>query len=275
MDTHTSDRLMSLGRVFFATGLIAWGVQHLASGDFVTRVVPYWPAGMPARALGVYLVGAALIAAGTAILLHLKARAAALGFSALALLSLVFLHVPVAASGPLWGGAWTSAGKALVMCGGALCIAVSLAETEREPRAGPLASARARDGFVMFGRVCLGLFMMLAGIQHFLFAGFVATLVPPWIPGGLFWTYFAGVALIAGGAGLTLPYVNRLAAILSGAMIFSWVFLVHIPLVLKDPHSTNDVAAVFEALAFSGVAFLLAGLAARRGAGRPALPAYR
>ncbi len=102
----------------------------------------------------------------------------------------------------------------------------------------------------------------------------MATLVPPWIPGGLFWTHFAGVALIAGGAGLILPYVNRLAAILSGAMIFSWVFLVHIPLVLKDPHSTNDVAAVFEALAFSGVALLLAGLAARRGAARPALPAY-
>jgi uncharacterized membrane protein len=275
MNTHASDRLMSIGRVFFATGLIAWGIQHLASGDFVTRVVPYWPAWMPARAPGVYLVGAALIAAGTAILLHLNARQAALAFSVLAFLSFVLLHVPVAASGPLWGGAWTSAGKALVMCGGALCTAVSLAETEREPPVGLLSSARARDGFVLWGRVCLGAFMPLAGIQHFMFAGFVATLVPAWIPGALFWTYFAGVALIAGGAGLILPYVNQLAAMLSGAMIFSWVFLVHIPLVVKNPHSTNDVAAVFEALAFSGVAFLLAGLASRTRAARSALPAYR
>jgi uncharacterized membrane protein len=117
--------------------------------------------------------------------------------------------------------------------------------------------------------------MMLCGIQHFMFAGFVATLVPPWIPGALFWTYFAGVALIVGGAGLILPYVNRLAALLSGAMIFSWVFLVHIPLVVKNPQSTNDVAAVFEALAFSGVAFLLAGLAARRAAARQSLDASR
>jgi uncharacterized membrane protein len=257
------DRLISIGRVFFAIGLIAWGIQHLASGDFVTRVVPYWPAWMPARALGVYLVGAALIAAGTAILLHLQARAAALAFSVLAFLSFVFLHLPLAASGPLWGGAWTSAGKALVMCGGALCIAVSLAETEREPPAGLLSSARARDGFVIWGRVCLGAFMMLAGIQHFMFAGFVATLVPAWIPGALFWTYFAGVALIAGGAGIVMPFVTRLAAMLSGAMIFSWVFLVHVPLVVKNPHSANDVAAVFEALAFSGVAFLVAGLASR------------
>lgn len=275
MNTHTSDRLISIGRIFFAIGLVAWGIQHLASGDFVTRVVPYWPAWMPARALGAYLVGAALIAAGTAILLNLNARAAALTFSVFAFLSFMFLHLPLAASGPLWGGAWTSAGKALVMCGGALCIAVSLAETEREPRAGLLSSARARDGFVIWGRVCLGAFMMLAGIQHFMFAGFVATLVPAWIPGALFWTYFAGVALIAGGAGIVMPFATRLAATLSGAMIFSWVFLVHIPLVVKNPHSANDVAAVFEALAFSGAALMLAGLASRTRAARQALPAYR
>jgi uncharacterized membrane protein len=266
---------MALGRVFFATGLLAWGIQHFASGGFVTRVVPYWPAGIPGRALGPYLVGAALVAAGTAILTQLKARAAALAFSVLAFLSFGFLHLPVAAGGPLWGGAWTSAGKALVMCGGALCLAVYLAETEREPPAGLLSSPRARDGFVLWGRVCLGAFMMLCGIQHFMFAGFVATLVPPWIPGALFWTYFAGVALIAGGAGLILPYVNRMAAMLSGAIIFAWVFLVHIPLVVKNPQSTNDVAAVFEALAFSGVAFLLAGLAPRRGAAASALHASR
>jgi uncharacterized membrane protein YphA (DoxX/SURF4 family) len=274
MNTNASDRLMSVGRLFFAIGLIAWGIQHLVSGDFVTRVVPFWPAWMPARALGAYLVGAALIAAGAAIVLHLKAHAAALAFGALALLSFVFLHVPLAASGPLWGGAWTSAGKALVMCGGALCVAVSLTETEREPPSGRLASARVRDGFVICGRVCLGAFMVLAGIQHFMFAGFVASLVPAWMPGALFWTYFAGVALLAGGTGLVAPYVNRLAALLSGAMIFSWVFLVHVPLVLKT-HSPNDVAAVFEAIAFSGVAFLLAGLAPRTRAARAALPAYR
>ena len=104
--------------------------------------------------------------------------------------------------------------------------------------------------------------MILCGIQHFKFAQFVATLVPAWIPGAMFWTYFAGVALIAGGLGIIVSRVTRLAALLSGAMIFSWVFLVHIPLVVKNPQSTGDVAAVFEALAFSGVAFLLAGLAA-------------
>jgi uncharacterized membrane protein len=254
------DRLISLGRLFFAVGLIAWGVQHLVAGDFVTRVVPSWPTWMPARTIWAYLVGTVLIAAGAAIIVHVRARAAALTFGGLAFLSFVFLHLPLAARDALWGGAWTSAGKALVMCGGALCIAVSLAD-EGNPPSGLLASAQVRAGLVVWGRFCLGAFMTLAGIQHFMYVPFVASLVPAWIPGAVFWTYFCGVALIAGGIGIMVPMVSRLAAVVSGAMIFSWVFLVHVPLALSHPHDAGIVASVFEALAFSGVGFLLAGLA--------------
>jgi uncharacterized membrane protein len=267
MITNASDRLMTLGRLFFAIGLIAWGIQHLVAGDFVTRVVPSWPAWMPAAKVSPYLVGAGLIAAGAAISLHVRARAAAVTFGVLAFLSFALLHLPLAARDILWVGAWTSAGKALVMCGGALCVAVSLTltEPERSTPGGLLASARVREGLVIWGRVCLGAFMILCGIQHFLFVQFVTSLVPAWIPGAVFWTSFAGVALIAGGAGIVVPFVTRLAALLSGAMIFSWVFLVHVPLAMNDPHNPGIVASVFEVLAFSGVAFLLAGLASTKG----------
>ena len=269
MTTKTSVTFISVGRLFFAIGLIAWGVQHLVAGDFVTRVVPSWPVWLPARTMSAYVVGAALIAAGAAIALDVKGRAAALAFGVFALLSFLLLHVPLAAKDNLLGGRWTGAGKALVMCGGALCIALSLSEGQRGRRSGPWASASVRDGVILWGRVSLGAFMILCGIQHFKFAQFVATLVPAWIPGALFWTYFAGIALIAGGLGIIVSRVSRLAALLSGAMIFSWVFLVHIPLVLKNPQSTGDVAAVFEALAFSGVAFLLVGLAEGTGTNTP------
>jgi uncharacterized membrane protein YphA (DoxX/SURF4 family) len=266
MITNTSARLISVGRWFFAIGLIAWGLQHLVAGDFVTRVVPSWPEWMPSRTMSAYLIGAALLAAGAAIAFDVKGRVAALAFAVFAFLSFVLLHVPLAAKDNLLGGRWTAAGKALVMCGGALCIALSMSEGQRDRPSGPWSSASVRDSVILWGRVCLGAFMVLCGIQHFKFAQFVATLVPPWIPGATFWTYFAGVALIAGGLGIIVSRVTRVAALLSGAMIFSWVFLVHIPLVLKNPQSTGDVAAVFEALAFSGVAFLLAGLAEGTGA---------
>ena len=254
---------MTVGRLFFAVGLIAWGIQHLVSGDFVTRVVPTWPSWIPGRTFWAYAVGAGLIVAGALIILHMKARTAALTFGVLAFLSFVLLHLPLAAKDGLWGGSWTSAGKALVMCGGAWCIAVSLAAAERGTPSRLLASAKVREGLVIWGRLCLGAFMILCGIQHFMYVAFVATLVPTWIPGAVFWTYFAGVALIAGGGGIVVPQVTRPAAVLSGAMIFSWVFLVHVPLALRNPHDPGIVASVFEALAFSGVAFLLAGLADR------------
>jgi uncharacterized membrane protein YphA (DoxX/SURF4 family) len=91
------------------------------------------------------------------------------------------------------------------------------------------------------------------------------SLVPTWIPGARFWTYFAGVALIAGGAGIIVPLTTRLAASLSGLMIFLWFVMLHIPRALAAPaaQSRNEWTAVFEALAMSGIAFVLAGTPAR------------
>jgi uncharacterized membrane protein YphA (DoxX/SURF4 family) len=78
------------------------------------------------------------------------------------------------------------------------------------------------------------------------------------IPGALYWVYFAGLALIAGGVGILIPRTARLAATLVGIMIFLWVLLLHIPRAMADPHPPAELAGVFEALALSGVAFILA-----------------
>jgi hypothetical protein len=60
---------------------------------------------------------------------------------------------------------------------------------------------------------------------------------------------------------LLLPQTARLAAALSGLMIFLWVVLLHIPRALAAvaAQSRNEWTAVFEALAISGIAFVLAG----------------
>ena len=67
-------------------------------------------------------------------------------------------------------------------------------------------------------------------------------------------------ALIAAGLGIIVNIKRRLAAILSGAMIFIWFVILHIPRAIADPHSGkgNEWTSVFEALAFSGIAFLIA-----------------
>jgi uncharacterized membrane protein YphA (DoxX/SURF4 family) len=99
--------------------------------------------------------------------------------------------------------------------------------------------------------------MIFCCVLHFIFAEFVTVLVPSWIPGGAFWTYFSAIALLAGGLGLLLPPTRRLAAALSGGMILVWVVVLHIPRAfsLRD---ANETTAVFEALAFSGLALIIA-----------------
>jgi uncharacterized membrane protein YphA (DoxX/SURF4 family) len=87
--------------------------------------------------------------------------------------------------------------------------------------------------------------------------------VPRWIPGHVFWTYFAGIALIAGGLGILVPKLTKPAALLTGTMIFLWIVLLHIPRALAAPHDANETTAVFEAIAISATAFLIAARSER------------
>jgi uncharacterized membrane protein YphA (DoxX/SURF4 family) len=202
-----------------------------------------------------YASGAVLIAAGVTVAAGKKLWLAGVVSGTMILVWALFRHIPHVASDAHLGVQWTHAGKALALFGGALAVAAS------EP-------GGSRGRLVFLGRVCLGAFMALAGIQHFLFPGVVAQLVPTWIPAPLFWTYFAGVALIFGGVGLMPSWTARPAAALSGLMVFSWLVLLHIPRAVvapPGPQRRNEWTAVFEALAVSGIAFVLAGLGARLG----------
>jgi uncharacterized membrane protein len=181
------------------------------------------------------------------------------------LLSFVCLGVPLVAKDSILGGAGTVAGKALALCGGALLVAhASSMMVDPHPRGSVWSDARVKRTWSL-GPWFLAGFLVQSGIQHFLYIDFVASLVPAWIPGARFWSYFAGVALIAGGLGMLVPATRRLAALLSGSMIFSWVFLVHIPRAAGTfPDTTNETTAVFEALAMSGIAWLVAAVSWQR-----------
>lgn len=240
----------TLGRIFFAIALVASGIQQLATVSFV-RLVPPLPAWIPAHSFWAYLVGAVLIGAGVAIGTGYRARWAAAVLGILLLLSILLLHLPLAATNPLAGFMWTNPAKALAMLGGVLILAGALPEEESD-------IARRFRKLMPLGPLFLAGFMILGGIQHFVYLDFVTKLVPAWIPSPRFWVYFTGVALIAGGVGILLPKTQRLAATMSGIMILLWVLLLHIPRALADLHNAGETSGVFEALAFSGIAFILA-----------------
>lgn len=254
-------RLLPLGRILFAIGLLGFGALHLLMGDFLAGRAPAWPESLPGRLAWAWLSGILLIAAGVAIIAGKRPRLATELAAAMIFAWALLRLVPVATAAPAFGGEWTMLGKALVFSGGALAIAATF-PTETLKRASilePFLNGRAT--FILLGSWCLGLFMTLCGIQHFIHVKFVATLVPAWIPGAYFWTYITGVALVAGGIGLLIPKTARLAALLSGAMVFAWVLLLHIPLAVSKYQTTGTLIewlAVFEATAVSGLALTLA-----------------
>jgi uncharacterized membrane protein len=130
------------------------------------------------------------------------------------------------------------------------------------------------DQFPKLGRFLLALPMVVYAVLHFIYASFVATIVPPWIPWHLFWAYFAGAALFASGVAIAIKWHEHLAATLLGAMIFSWVLLIHVFLIFHRPGDAwaeramfGDLAGklnnAFKDLGLSGAAFLFAGMAGR------------
>ena len=107
---------------------------------------------------------------------------------------------------------------------------------------------------VVAGAVSLAFFFILAGVQHVMFAPFVQGLVPRFVGFPYFWTYFAAAALLAGGIGMLVPRTRRLAFVMTGWMVFSWVFLVHVTLIFTV--GPQEWMGVFEALGISGVCLL-------------------
>jgi uncharacterized membrane protein len=252
------NKLAGVGRFFLAVAMVAFGAQHFVYLDFVTRVFPKLPGWIPAHTFLACVFGAFLLASGAAIMIEKAARLAALLLGAVILSSFALLYLPLLITTPPNGGLWTSAGKALALSGGSFLVAGSLPVKLDSPAKALADGVRALARFIPVGRFFLATFLILCGIEHFIYVEFVTTLVPSWMPGGVFWTYFTGVALIAGGVGIIVPLTSGLAGALSGLMIFLWVFLVHIPRALADLSNSNETTAVFEALAISGVAFIIA-----------------
>jgi uncharacterized membrane protein len=108
------------------------------------------------------------------------------------------------------------------------------------------------------GRVLLAVSLVVFGVDHFLALRFIATLVPRWIPGHIFWVVFFGLALIAGGLSLVFRLWSRYGAGYLGLMFGTWVLTLHLPRVLGfygvpgAPQNPNEWSSLFIAVAFWG-----------------------
>ena len=134
--------------------------------------------------------------------------------------------------------------KSLWLIGGALLILVTLYDYRKYQKLA-----------FWFTLIIVSVFFIDCGIAHFQFPAFVQSLIPSFIPFPLFFTYFAGVCLIAGGIGLLIPPIRNLAAILSGMQVAGWFILLHIPRAFTI--GGDEWIGVGESLAVAGICFML------------------
>lgn len=250
------EKYNSVWRAFYATGMIAIAVQQLVVKDFRPVIVP---PGFPAflasvRLVLMWIVSAGIILSGLLVLIGIRARVAALWLGAVLLLLTVALQVPfIFASGPAHLYNWINPLKEFALSGGAFVVAASLISKG----AGPVFLEKTMP----WGKCFFAIMLIVFGASHFVYPDFTKMLVPAWVPGSsTFWTYFSATALIMSGVAIMINVQRRQAATLLGLMLFLWVLMLHIPRAIADPHSGagNEWTSVFEALAFSGVAFLIA-----------------
>lgn len=101
--------------------------------------------------------------------------------------------------------------------------------------------------------------MMIFGLFHFMSAKSLSGLIPSFLPGGVFWVYLTGVALIGAGVGIIIGKKGKLAAQLLGLMLILFAVLIHLPGAMGGDQMATS--SFLKALALGGGAWLLSAQA--------------
>lgn len=240
-------------RIFYGIGMMGIGIQHFIYSDFRPVIMPPGPAWLHTPILA-YLVGAAIVIAGTFIFLGKYTKTMSLLLASFLLLCFIFIQCPyvlfIQPNSPAHLGLWTDPLKELALSGGAFIIAGIAGDVPVKRFLTPT------EKLIPLGKIFFSITLTAFGIDHFFYTGFVDTIVPKWVSDPTFWTYFSGVALICSGVAIILKIRRRRIALLTAIMIFLWFLVLHIPRAIADPYigKGNEITSVFQALAFSGIA---------------------
>jgi len=258
------ENLFNMGRIFYAIAIAEIGVQSIYCLDFPYMLplpAHFWIAG---RVVLAVIFGLMCVVAAVFIFLEKRIRQVSALFGTVLLVLFCFYYIPyefLTSPNFMHLGEWENAEKELALAGGAFVIAGCFSETNKNRH------FRFLGKQITFGAILFSVTMISFGILHFLEAEGVSTMIPTWISHPLFWAYAAGVALIGSGISIIFKIKTGLFASLLGAMILTWFLLLHIPRVVaaQDADLGGEVTSAFLALAYSGIAFVIAGAALKLG----------
>jgi len=254
------ETIITKGQMLFGVVVVALGVVNLFCAHLGLAIagVPW----VPVSPWFAYMSGVGLAVAGMSIAagFHSQLMATLLGYFFLG--CVLFRALPQVVAHP---DDWTVYG---VICEALALGALAWTLAQTLPRASsPWEAVLGKvtvSGPYLFA-VCLVVF----GSIHFLVARFIASLIPAWIPGSLFWAYLTGTALFASGISIATRRLDQWAGFLLGVMFLLWVVLLHASRVVANPQNADEWSSAFIALGMCGGSWIVASHATHNGAPRP------
>lgn len=242
-------------KTIYGVSLAALGIHQFILDYFIASI----PGPDSWIAVSFHLIGfvykISFITLSLTIIVNYKPRVTSVALGILMLVWIMFRHLPLVIFNITDPAEINYICFAFAICGGAFLVAGSTHDNVSEHK----------NYFMLFGlpsihsigKFFFGLPMLVFGLQHLLYAEFISSVIPNWIPGGFFWAYATGAALICAGISILSNIKIKWSTLWLGVMITLWVLMVHLPGVIMNPKDGYEWTSLFQSVAISASAFLL------------------
>lgn len=231
---------MKLGVYVYGVAAVAAGVIDIVWGGFEAAHQPIQAFGdnVPGRHILAYVIAAALIAGGAAVLTRRTARG---GSMALAIAYAIFtvFWLPRLYTAPHFLG--FHAGVIISVLGGVCQQLILVAAAALVCAYASPSSSALQQRVLVVARWIFGLSSIDFGLSHLTAISSTAELVPKWLPfGQAFWVVLTGIAFVLAGIAIVTEIFDSRAARLLALMLLVFSALALAPGVIAYPH--NQIA---------------------------------
>ena len=241
-------RIGRAGPKLYASALAGLGLLQLVIGDFLAGLIPV-PAALPLRLYWVYVSSAIFLLAAAGIFSRRWRHQAAMLSAGLFFVFFLFLHLPKLLGELYNPNEWSAAFETLIVGSGGVMIALSVP--------GELRWQRSAIVMEMAGLYLFAMSLVVFGVLHIRYNGYIQTLIPSWLPAHVGLSYLVIAGFLLSALSLLTNLKASLASCLLGMMFLSWVLLLHAPRVFMRPTVESEWTGLFVAAAVSGIGFSL------------------